>query len=610
MIKVLIFSGGTGSIALQRGLHNAYGDALDVKVLINMYDNGLSTGVVRRVIGGKILGPSDLRKNQMLSHQMRHAGSTLEKILEERFTTTSKEAHEYVRQQIAQVEDVTKRMILMSAVDEYFSWPTALLVDYNDFAIANIVYAGIMAQADFSASSAAAIMARILDIPNNVIINSDENLYLHARTKSGRIIYDEGDIVDWRNADDRIESVFLAQAENSSKGTIPQASKAALDAIAEADLIIYSAGTFWSSLAPTYITQGIPEAVSKSNAAKIVVTNNVIDKDMWGVTSNEMIDMMANLMPLHYSNTTVLVNSNSDLDAVVRNVEDRASMKVVRTNMGSSKTHMPQLLAAECMKIYYNSVYSDVITRANIVVADYDDTLVARGNSATEASARNVKMLKSLAQSNKMHKVAICSGNSIKSINLKDTTIGSTSLTIYADGGLNKYRYEFDGAETTTIDFVGPVNKDSIFNTQEIETIEELLTKLGVNISRIENRNFGVISIKPVDPEYRQVVANAIKMKLAASRLTGITVNCTGRTTIDIMKDSASKKYAITDLLESTDMFKTPSCIVYVGDEIDGNDRDVHAMSSDNLIFIEVHDVHETYAFFKTFCNARGIIQW
>ena len=70
MKKVLIFAGGTGSIALQTGLHQLYGNSLQVDVVISAYDNGKSTGECRKIFGGKILGPSDLRKNQLTQFKL------------------------------------------------------------------------------------------------------------------------------------------------------------------------------------------------------------------------------------------------------------------------------------------------------------------------------------------------------------------------------------------------------------------------------------------------------------------------------------------------------------------------------------------------------------
>lgn len=57
MKKIVVFSGGTGSIALQRGFAELYGqDRLRLDVVVNAYDNGKSTGACRRIMGEKIWG--------------------------------------------------------------------------------------------------------------------------------------------------------------------------------------------------------------------------------------------------------------------------------------------------------------------------------------------------------------------------------------------------------------------------------------------------------------------------------------------------------------------------------------------------------------------------
>src|SRR5215213_298914 len=59
-VKVVLFSGGRGSAAFAEQLIQH--PAIDLTVAINGYDDGASTGEVRRFLGDS-LGPSDFRKN-------------------------------------------------------------------------------------------------------------------------------------------------------------------------------------------------------------------------------------------------------------------------------------------------------------------------------------------------------------------------------------------------------------------------------------------------------------------------------------------------------------------------------------------------------------------
>ena len=60
MIKVVLFCGGRGSASIIRSLIQL--PSVDLSLLINAYDDGLSTGDLRAFIPG-MLGPSDFRKN-------------------------------------------------------------------------------------------------------------------------------------------------------------------------------------------------------------------------------------------------------------------------------------------------------------------------------------------------------------------------------------------------------------------------------------------------------------------------------------------------------------------------------------------------------------------
>ncbi len=63
MTRIALFSGGRGAAGIARGLLRL--PDVDLSLLINGYDNGLSTGALRRYLPG-MLGPSDFRKNLLL----------------------------------------------------------------------------------------------------------------------------------------------------------------------------------------------------------------------------------------------------------------------------------------------------------------------------------------------------------------------------------------------------------------------------------------------------------------------------------------------------------------------------------------------------------------
>jgi hypothetical protein len=79
-MNVVILAGGTGSQDLQKSLYSIFDETLDgveTRIIVNAYDDGLSTGTARRVMNGAILGSSDIRKNQFTRLQLHFEGPSL-----------------------------------------------------------------------------------------------------------------------------------------------------------------------------------------------------------------------------------------------------------------------------------------------------------------------------------------------------------------------------------------------------------------------------------------------------------------------------------------------------------------------------------------------------
>ena len=337
MYNVVIFSGGTGSIAIQEGFSAIYGnDNYNIDVIINAYDNGKSTGTCRRIFNDRILGPSDLRKNHMTQFKVQKAiqlkdfssrESVLYKLFNLRLDAKSKE--DYYDQACELLEESRSAVgdkdtySLKSLLDYFFFenvhnnvWRKTLEgVDFKDFSIANIFYSASAAMNGYSLRLAGKDMAGILGIKDNVHLISDVNLYLQARTERGHVIEDEGIIVEWDNPDDKIASVMLLRDGQEYIPSVDEETdltkvRSCKSIIEEADIIIFSSGTQWSSLIPSYMHSGLRKMLAASKAKKYVVMNNIEDHDMKGVSADDIVDILGLNIPV--DDITAVVN----LDAV------------------------------------------------------------------------------------------------------------------------------------------------------------------------------------------------------------------------------------------------------------------------------------------------------
>ncbi|MEW5895672.1 MAG: gluconeogenesis factor YvcK family protein [Candidatus Omnitrophota bacterium] len=105
--------------------------------------------------------------------------------------------------------------------------------------------------------------SKVLAVRGNVVPSTVSNVHLVAEYEDGSVTKGEADIPNSRS---RIKRVFLNPDH-------PPATKQALDAIAEADIIVFGPGSLYTSIIPNIIVDGMTEAICASNAFKIYVCN-------------------------------------------------------------------------------------------------------------------------------------------------------------------------------------------------------------------------------------------------------------------------------------------------------------------------------------------------
>jgi 2-phospho-L-lactate transferase/gluconeogenesis factor (CofD/UPF0052 family) len=538
-MKTTIISGGTGSVALKTEL-SKFVDRKNLVTLINCYDNGLSTGLVRKVFNGEILGPSDARKQQFLDYEIyrdevkTELSEYIYEKLKGRFTIY-KNPEEHIKAELSEMPDIIKE-----AVDNYFKMPLASQIKYIDFSLANIIY-GSMAYTMCSLQSAVDCMADLLNLPRNIIINDDESLFLCALTEKGTEIYDESEIVDWSNPDNKIVDIFFTDIKGNRQ--TPTLTNRAKKSLIESDVIICSSGTQFSSLIPTYVSEGFVESIE--NKKVYIIKNAFQDKDMIGYTHEEEMAKILEYIP------------EKLVDKIFSHVSlGKYDNKVIRGDYITNNKHNHNLVA-DILSNFYN--YNG---EANIIF-DYDDTIFSRNDYETDISLENIKLIGELK-----HKTYLFTGKKMSEIdnNLKM----SSFFTCY---GASVY----DDNREKIISY-------SPLTSSEIKQIIDVLKEVSFNFSKIENRDDCIISLRFLDEDYRELL-----FKYAELKLTDLKVIKGGKKTIDIMKKDNDKMSNFKKHFnENKDFF-------YVGDELDGNDE--HMIKELNSLHVK--NVLDTNTFLK-----------
>ena len=567
-MKTVILSGGSGNDSLIRGLKYYY-PSMNCKVIVNAYDNGKSTGVCRAVTN--TLGVSDIRKNHIRMYKAMH-GNRDKNIIEfydNRYDFTPGN----------EVAEITEKLNtwgmpqFIPLVERFFATPEAKNYRYTDFNISNIVYAEMYAQSGYESTNYY-FCNKILDIDSFVLLNSFSNAYLKAITNSGYVIEDEGEIVEWCNRDDKIESCLYGAVMNT------ELNPRAVASIESADLIIISTGTFWSSIYPTLEFGDLYKLINKNtHAKKVWALNCEEDKDSYGVSADEFISHLRKL-GLSLDDFTILVNS--DACDILRTVNDK-DVVCHYSHMGNQNgKHDPNKYAKAVLECYYGF---DKFTPEQIV-CDFDDTLWPRNNSLKNIGIDNIQLL------NRTNMGVIISGNSFSSIKTKLASIYGSDLSdfnipVWADASSTEY---IQGVKTHTI-------PDCFISKDTLEKVESHINKLfGMTAVSHPDTDLPYIKYKPMGNLERMLFTylfnNYIRYNINTPELLA---NITGNSTVDITT-SGDNKVKVYKECEFEGMN-----ILYIGDEVDkGNDCNVSKLATKS---IHTSGVEETNCILKVLCQ-------
>ena len=306
-VSVVLFSGGRGSGALTRQLVKL--PNVSLTIAINGYDDGASTGEIRRFLGDS-LGPSDFRKNasriaaglgtcppeliQLLDKRLPD-GATLSDltVLAGQVADASRAAAERLRTFIAELESSGRPFSLA------------------DCSVGNLVFAGAYLRQDRDFNRTVDDYCALVGLPPGLIENvtDGENAWLVGLDEDGRVLPTEETIVATGHTG-RVRDIFLlarplGPVDLSVCAADPGRAASMLelrsievrvnprlaDRLRRADLIVYAPGTQHSSLFPSYLTAGLSDAIIENlRAIKLLVTNIQPDAEIRDSNALQLID--------------------------------------------------------------------------------------------------------------------------------------------------------------------------------------------------------------------------------------------------------------------------------------------------------------------------------
>lgn len=212
--KVVVLGGGTGLSSLLKGL-KMY--PVDISAIVSVCDDGSSTGKLRKEFKTPAVG--DIRK---VIVSLSETEPLVEELMNYRFSTTS---------------------------------------DLNGHAVGNLLLTAIT-NITGNMSDGIAALSKVFNLKGKVIPLTEDNITLVGKMSDGRVIEGEHFITE---AKSNIKDVYYKEK--------PVVTEEALKAIREADCIILSMGSLYTSIIPNLLCKEITKEIDKSKAKILYVCN-------------------------------------------------------------------------------------------------------------------------------------------------------------------------------------------------------------------------------------------------------------------------------------------------------------------------------------------------
>lgn len=253
--KVVVFGGGTGISYLLKGLKDF---PVDITAVIAVSDNGRSTGRLREEFHTPAIG--DIRK---VITSLSGIDEPIKKMMEYRFNTSS---------------------------------------DLDGHALGNLILTAML-DMNGSLKDSISYLSKLLDVKHRVLpISEDSKITLMGKDYDGNIVEGEHQIT---SAHRKFETIYYKEE--------PEVVPEVLDAIKEADLILLSMGSLYTSVLPNVICKEVKDALNKTKVPIVYLCNVVTqpgETDKFTVGDHvEMINRYLETRKL-----TAVIASNTKID--------------------------------------------------------------------------------------------------------------------------------------------------------------------------------------------------------------------------------------------------------------------------------------------------------
>ena len=306
--KVVVLGGGTGTSTLLCGLKKM---PIDITAVISVSDNGSSTGKLRQEFLIPAVG--DIR--QVLTN-LSPLPDEVKSVMESRLKTTS-----------------------------------AL----NGHAIGNLALTAYLKKTN-SLEKSIRLMSKLLGVRQTVLPLSEDFLTLVGETVDGEIIEGEEQIDE---ANKKYKRIFYKEE--------PHITPSVISKIKQADLVVLSMGSLYTSLIPNLICPEIIDAIKESKAKVLYICNLFTQV---GVTDHFTVSDHINAIENYIGKDgldCVIVNDESVSEQFLKKYREEENKEFVRTDDENLKNMRCEVIKSNLITTEDGTVKHDTLKLSSII---------------------------------------------------------------------------------------------------------------------------------------------------------------------------------------------------------------------------------------------------
>ncbi len=306
--KIVVFGGGTGLSSLLTGLKDF---PVEITAVITVSDNGRSTGKLREEFSTPAVG--DIRK---VLTNLSDLPEEIKSMMEYRFETYS---------------------------------------DLDGHPLGNLVLTAMINKTK-NLKKSIEYLSKLLDVKHKVLPLSEDYLTLMGETYDGKIIEGEANLT---KAHTKYKKIFYKET--------PHVEKDVLAAVKEADLIILSMGSLYTSILPHLLCKQIIEAINTSQAKVMYLCNAMTqpgETDNFGVSDH--IDILEKY--LGTNSIDVVVASNTKLDSkILEKYETEEQKDPVIIDYENLKNRKLEIIESDLLTTKDNTIRHNSLKLSSII---------------------------------------------------------------------------------------------------------------------------------------------------------------------------------------------------------------------------------------------------